>query len=117
MHLVSQLLLALRHMHAQKILHRDLKPGNIFITEKDMVKVGDFGRARVMSDGTPYYISPELCMGKPYNEKADIWALGCIVYELLSFERPFEGHNLHALVLKICHMPYPPLEAPHRPLR
>ena len=51
--------------------------------------------------GTPYYISPEMCEGKPYGEKSDIWALGCILYEMAALQRTFEGSNLPALVNKI----------------
>jgi len=51
--------------------------------------------------GTPYYISPEICEGKPYDEKSDIWALGCILYEMATRQRTFEGTNLPALVNKI----------------
>jgi NIMA (never in mitosis gene a)-related kinase len=51
--------------------------------------------------GTPYYLSPEMCEEKPYNEKSDIWALGCVLYELCTFKHPFEANNQGALVLKI----------------
>jgi serine/threonine protein kinase len=75
----------------QKILHRDLKPGNIFLDSNSDCKLGDFGLARVMNHesqfafttvGTPYYMSPEQLHDQKYNELSDIWSLGCIVYEL-----------------------------------
>ena len=78
-------------MHSKKILHRDLKTLNIFLDDKNNVKVGDFGVAKVLSTqtnfartvvGTPYYLSPELCEDKPYNEKSDMWAAGVVLYEL-----------------------------------
>jgi NIMA (never in mitosis gene a)-related kinase len=82
----TQLLLCLDYLHSKKILHRDLKTKNIFMTKKLQVKLGDFGLSKMMGSqtdfaqsavGTPYYLSPELCEGKPYNHKSDVWAIGC----------------------------------------
>ena len=80
-----QTALGLQHIHSLKILHRDVKTMNIFLTRSDDVKVGDLGVAKVLGNtmdmahtmvGTPYYLSPELCEGKPYNDKSDVWSLG-----------------------------------------
>jgi len=107
-----QILLALQYMHSHNILHRDLKPGNIFLTGDDMVKVGDFGMARILTEndamaqtacGTPYYLSPEICQGNPYGPQNDLWATGVLVYELLTLRRPFEGRNLASVIMQICH--------------
>merc|ERR1712166_1516480 len=107
-----QILLALQYMHSHKILHRDLKPGNIFLTGDNMVKVGDFGMARILTEndamaqtacGTPYYLSPEICQGNPYGPQNDLWATGVLVYELLTLRRPFEGRNLASVIMQICH--------------
>lgn len=82
----------------QKILHRDLKPGNIFLDANKNVKIGDFGLARVMNQesqfaythvGTPYYMSPEQINECKYNEQSDIWSLGCIIYEMAALHPPF----------------------------
>eukprot|EP00051_Salpingoeca_urceolata_P019713 m.290903 g.290903 ORF g.290903 m.290903 type:complete len:794 (+) comp19472_c0_seq11:35-2416(+) len=110
MHLFLQMVISLQHVHAQNILHRDLKTQNIMLDKhQKVVKIGDFGISKVLSSkskantvvGTPCYISPELCEGKPYNQKSDIWALGCVLYELVSLQRAFDAPNLPALILKI----------------
>ena len=84
----------------QKIIHRDLKPGNIFLDANNDAKVGDFGLARVLNNdsvfakthlGTPYYMSPEQINEQNYNEKSDIWSLGCIIYELAALRPPFKA--------------------------
>jgi serine/threonine protein kinase len=56
--------------------------------------------------GTPYYLSPELCEGKPYNRKSDVWALGCVLYELTTFRHAFDATNLPALVVNIVQGSY-----------
>ncbi|XP_068173568.1 serine/threonine-protein kinase Nek8 isoform X2 [Antennarius striatus] len=118
LHFFVQILLALYHVHNKLILHRDLKTQNILLDKHQMiVKVGDFGISKILVSkskaytvvGTPCYISPELCEGKPYNQKSDIWALGCVLYELASLKRAFEAANLPALVLKIMSGTFAPL--------
>ncbi|NXM08714.1 NEK5 kinase, partial [Tyrannus savana] len=110
-----QISLGLKHIHDKKILHRDVKAQNIFLSSNGKVaKLGDFGIARQLNStlefahtcvGTPYYLSPEICENRPYNNKTDIWSLGCVLYELCTLKHPvstFEGNSLHELVLKIC---------------
>ncbi|XP_045331038.1 serine/threonine-protein kinase Nek5 isoform X1 [Leopardus geoffroyi] len=114
-----QISLGLKYIHDRKILHRDIKAQNIFLSKNGMVaKLGDFGIARVLNNsmelartciGTPYYLSPEICQNKPYNNKTDIWSLGCVLYELCTLKHPFEGNNLHQLVLKICQAHFAPI--------
>ncbi|XP_066264089.1 uncharacterized protein [Branchiostoma lanceolatum] len=115
----QQIVAAIRHIHEHNILHRDLKTANIFLTKEGVIKVGDFGISKMMTSanhgantvlGTPYYISPEMCEGKAYNDKSDIWALGCIMYEMACLHRTFEGSNLPALVNKIMNGQFAPVK-------
>ena len=105
-----QITLGVKYIHSQKILHRDLKSSNIFITKDNIAKIGDFGIAKVLSAtldqattvvGTPYYMSPEVCENKPYSYKSDVWALGCILQELCTGEYAFSASNLLSLAYKI----------------
>jgi len=101
--------LGLADIHKSKILHRDLKSLNIFLKEGNDVRVGDLGVAKVLNQtffaktfiGTPYYLSPEICEDKPYNDKSDVWALGCILYELCTYKHPFTAKSQGGLILKI----------------
>ncbi|XP_062910465.1 serine/threonine-protein kinase Nek5-like isoform X2 [Mobula hypostoma] len=114
-----QICLGLKHIHDRKILHRDIKTQNIFLCNNGKTaKLGDFGIARMLNNtmelahtciGTPYYLSPEICENQPYNNKTDIWSLGCVLYELSTLSHPFEGSNLHQLVVKICKGHYGPI--------
>ncbi|EAR89526.2 Serine/Threonine kinase domain protein (macronuclear) [Tetrahymena thermophila SB210] len=114
-----QMLLGLHSIHQQKVLHRDFKTMNIFLTKNSTeIRIGDLGVAKYLGDtnnlaktmvGTPYYLSPEICEEKPYNEKSDIWSLGCILYELCTFKHPFEASNQGALVIKILKNKVEPL--------
>ena len=88
----------LNECHSKNIIHRDIKPENIFLFSGDNFKLGDFGFAREIKDqdastlvGTPYNIAPEVVERKNYNEKCDIWGLGCTVYEMATFHPPFES--------------------------
>ena len=104
-----QIVIGLGEIHKMNILHRDIKTSNIFLTKNNDVKIGDLGIAKQLIKkrytntliGTPYYLSPEICKEKPYNEKSDIWALGCVLYELCTFGHPFEADNQIALIKKI----------------
>ena len=84
-----QLLFGVKALHSKNVLHRDLKSANIFLTSNKTLKIGDFGISKVLDNtsaktfvGTPYYLSPEVCENRPYSLSSDLWALGCIVYEM-----------------------------------
>lgn len=106
----TQICLAIKHVHDRKVIHRDLKGQNIFLTKANIIKLGDFGIARVLNNtkdnaktmiGTPYYLSPEIINGKAYSFKSDIWSLGVVLYEMCALKPPFEAQNLPVLAMKI----------------
>jgi NIMA (never in mitosis gene a)-related kinase len=107
----TQAILALKYIHDKHILHRDLKPSNFFLSKSGSMQMGDFGISKVLACtvavartqiGTPYYLSPELCQENPYTWPSDIWAMGCILYELCALKVPFDAANIPSLVEKIC---------------
>lgn len=112
---LAQIALALRECHRRSengrtVLHRDLKPANVFLDVHHNVKLGDFGLARILQHdtsfaktfvGTPYYMSPEQINHMSYNEKSDIWSLGCLLYELCALAPPFTAFNQKELAEKI----------------
>jgi NIMA (never in mitosis gene a)-related kinase len=115
-----QIAIAIKYIHDRRILHRDLKTQNIFLTKSGTVKLGDFGIARVLERtlqmcrtqiGTPYYLSPEMCEGRMYNNKTDIWSLGCVLYELCTLRHAFDARNLNQLVVNIVRGKHPPISS------
>lgn len=112
-----QLCLGLQHMHQQRILHRDIKTANIFLSNAGFLVLGDFGIARDLRNhdmamtviGTPLYMAPEILDGKPYSFASDIWALGCVLYELCTGHPPFTASSTPALMNKICRGTFTPI--------
>nr|CEL65187.1 TPA: Protein kinase domain containing protein, related [Neospora caninum Liverpool] len=113
---IAQASLGLNYLHSMHILHRDLKPQNLFLTANDDLQIGDFGIAKMLGSpaacaqttiGTPYYLSPEICKGQSYSLPSDIWSLGCILYELASLTVPFHANDLKGLVDAISKLPVP----------
>jgi serine/threonine protein kinase len=102
---MRQIASALKCIHQQNIVHRDLKPQNILLTEKStnsQLKLADFGLAKAYEKedelfetncGTPIYMAPEIQMALPYTDKADLWSVGVIMFELLAGVPPFTGQN------------------------
>lgn len=114
----AQMCLGAKHIHDKRVLHRDLKSKNIFLTDNGTIKLGDFGSACVLNSskayaysyvGTPYYVSPEIWDSRPYNNKSDVWSLGCVLYELCTLRHPFQARSWKSLILKVCRGAYPPL--------
>lgn len=92
----------------------------MLITRDNRVKIGDFGISKRLENtvqlantslGTPFYLSPEICKGQPYDYKSDAWMLGCVFYEMCTLIRPFEGESLSQVVHKIIELPFEPLDA------
>ncbi|KAF7668217.1 hypothetical protein LDENG_00026080 [Lucifuga dentata] len=114
----AQMCAGTMHVHDKRALHRDLKSKNIFLTDNGTIKLGDFGSACILNSskayayayvGTPYYVAPEIWDNKPYNNKSDVWSLGCVLYELCTLHHPFQASSWKSLILKVCRGSYPPL--------
>ncbi|KAG5497760.1 hypothetical protein JKF63_04027 [Porcisia hertigi] len=110
--LFLQLCLALDHIHAHKMLHRDIKGANVLLTSTGLIKIGDFGFSHQYDDtvsgvvantfcGTPYYLAPELWNNQRYSKKADVWSLGVLLYEIMALKRPFTSTNMKGLMAKV----------------
>ncbi|KAJ9440304.1 putative serine/threonine-protein kinase A [Diplonema papillatum] len=119
-----QICMALKHLHDNHILHRDLKTANIFLTSKNVVKLGDFGISTVLNNtmavaytvcGTPYYFSPEICQNQPYGSKSDVWALGIVLYEMATLRKPFNAKGLKELMKKIVTGAVDPIPSHYNP--
>ncbi|MFD3537886.1 protein kinase [Streptomyces sp. NPDC058662] len=123
--IVSGVLEALAYSHQHGIVHRDIKPANVIITETGAVKVMDFGIARALHGvqstmtqtgmvmGTPQYLSPEQALGKAVDHRSDLYATGCLLYELLALRPPFTGETPLSVVYQhVQDAPVPPSQLP-----
>ena len=103
-----QLVKGLKALHDLKILHRDLKSANVFLCSDGTAKLGDLNVSKVArkglgytQTGTPYYASPEVWKDQPYDNKSDIWSLGCVLYEMITLKPPFRAENMEGLFHKV----------------
>lgn len=110
----------LEYLHDHRVLHRDLKPSNVFLDLEGRAVVGDLGMGRLLEPherwatsgvGTPIYFSPELMAGRPYDERSDVWAFGCIAHELAALEPAFSALDFGALADQIMRASPSPLPA------
>ena len=114
--IISQLLQALDFAHARGVVHRDIKPANLILTPEGTLKVADFGIARIDASGltmtglvigTPSYMAPEQCQGKPSDHRCDLFSAAMVMYELLTGRKPFSG-SVESIAYQICHQEPPP---------
>ncbi|KAF5909879.1 serine/threonine-protein kinase Nek10, partial [Clarias magur] len=114
-----QMCLALRYLHKEKrIVHRDLTPNNIMLGERDKLTITDFGLAKQKQEtsklvsvvGTILYSCPEIVKSEPYGEKADVWAAGCVLYQMVTLRPPFYSNNMLSLATKIVEAEFEPVE-------
>ena len=119
--IIRQIAEVLAYAHDKGLIHRDVKPANILITEKNEAKLGDFGLARLSREdhevtmagtilGTPAFMSPEQCRGDALDGRTDLYSLGATLYFLLSGKVPFAGDNPTALIHRVINEPPPPLK-------
>jgi NIMA (never in mitosis gene a)-related kinase len=113
-----QIVDGVRVLHSAKVVHRDLKSANILLSAPDLVKIGDLGISTVLHAhqlartqiGTPVYLAPEVWRRKPYNQQCDMWSLGVLLYEMMTFTFPFNARTTDDLARRICvgHYSLPP---------
>jgi serine/threonine protein kinase len=117
--ILGQVAAALDHAHASGVVHRDVKPANIMVEPSGQVKVMDFGIAKFdqggnltstgLVMGTPNYMSPEQARGAKVDARADVFSLGCVLYECVSGTKPFHDDTVTAILLKVVTQPPPPI--------
>src|SRR4249919_148510 len=119
LNLLRQAALGLATAHEHGVIHRDIKPGNLLLSKRGQLKIADFGIALTQRDlskkltatgdvvGTPGYLSPEVCLGKPVDERSDLFALGVVLFEMLSGRLPFNSESPFKLMLSVVESDIP----------
>lgn len=116
---MGEVLAGMEYSHAQGVIHRDIKPANILLTRDGLAKITDFGIARIEDSnlthdgtvmGTPAYMSPEQFLGKPVDQRTDLYSAGVVLFQMLTGERPYEG-GLATIMHKVLHTEAPPPSA------
>jgi len=109
-----QMVMGLHALHNKKIVHRDIKCANIFLTKRGVVKLGDLNVSKIAKNnvmqtqtGTPYYASPEVWQDKPYDKSSDIWSLGAVLYEMSALSPPFTAKDMKGLYNRVIKGVYP----------
>ena len=109
-----QVVRGLHSLHSLKIMHRDLKSANVFLSKNQIAKLGDMNVSKVAQKGlsytqtgTPYYASPEVWRDEAYDIKSDIWSLGCVTYEMITLKPPFRAEDMQGLYKKVLKGVYP----------
>lgn len=109
-----QIVKGLKCLHEIQIFHRDLKSANVFLNKDLTAKLGDMNVSKVAKKGllytqtgTPYYASPEVWRDQPYDQKSDIWSLGCVLYESITLKPPFRADDMQGLYKKVLRGIYP----------
>lgn len=115
-HYFVQIVRGLKALHDLRICHRDIKCANLFLTKSGMIKMGDLNVSKVAKKGmmhtqtgTPYYASPEVWQDKPYDNRSDIWSLGCVLYEMITLMPPFRASSMAGLSQKVTRGNYDPI--------
>lgn len=116
--LLLQILQGLKSLHDSGIVHRDMKPENIFRGTKKVIKIGDLGVAKALKEGylcqsrigTPYYMAPEVWQGRPYHQSSDMWSVGCVLYELMTLRVPFDATSASELKRLVTVGRYQPIK-------
>jgi len=109
--------MGLAYLHKHNIVHRDIKLNNILVSDDTSIRIADLGVSRFFPEtnllnsltGSPLYMSPEMCIGTGYNEKTDVWSLGCVIYYLLKGTYPYNGSNMFQLYYDIMDKSYEPI--------
>lgn len=107
---------ALNTLHRMGIIHRDVKPANLLVSENNVIKLADLNVSKQSQNGllytqtgTPFYAAPEIWQEVPYDSKIDVWGLGCCIYELCALKPPFQSNDMAALYKSIMKGQYAPL--------